>query len=273
VTDHAANGAPRPEAVAWVLGGAKPAWVVDVTAWESDFDPWEDHTLVDSQGFVVHTIELVEAPGYVVPITFSACRDDLSKPYEVTLDIEVRITAGANIRRVTCEPRRTRVLKGSRWPLQGMSEFEHLGEIQERAPTLKREALAHAAMPSARPHIDEMGYHVDVVLPQLERRKQRRKRTSTYERDLMRHFYAQALADSEVVTRDDQLRFVFEKLSEAAPETWFYVDDDSRSTADYKRLRDFLNEMDDELERVGARGRLPSLEPGSFVLPASWLND
>ena len=195
---------------------------MEVTARETDFDPWEDATLVDSEGFVVHTIELEDAPDYVVPITFSACYDDPRLPVEVTLEIEVRLSAGVILRRVIAEPRPASLVHGSAWPSDGMSEYAYVGDFKVATPTLTRDALAHAAMPRSRPHYDEMGYHAVEVTRTLV--VHREPRLSSYERDLMRHHYARALASPECTAKQDRTAFVHDALIKEMPGRWSGAD-------------------------------------------------
>ena len=214
--------------------------MVDVTARPSDFDPWEDMTLVGRDGFVLHTIGLADAAGYVVPITFEACYEDPASPYDVTLEIEVRISAGVIVREVRIVPKRARTFPSAVWRLQGMSEAEHIGEIHVPTTSLTREAQAHAAMPAARPHVDEMGYHAETVLA-LFPKERRKPRKSSYERDLMRHYYADALKQPNAATKRATYAYMYEKLNEKLPEQFPYTDDDRRG-ADYMRLRVFFDE-------------------------------
>lgn len=262
---HKPNSAQVTAGAVDGLGAAKPTWVVDVFARESDFDPWEDHSLIDADGFVHHTIELADAPNYVVPITFKASCDDSGYPTEVTLEIEVRRSAGAFIRSITLDPRRAKTLPGSAWPMQGMAEYEHVGaQPALPVPRLLREALAYAAMPRERQHVDEMGYHAEHVMGLLQ--SKRAPRISAYERDLMRHFYAETMKDPRCKTKQDRLHAVYEKLNQVLPDEWPWTGSGARRTADYSRLRPFFDEMEAELERIGSR----TLEPGSFKLPDGW---
>jgi hypothetical protein len=241
----------------------RTTWVVDVSARPSDFDPWEDATLIDSDGRVLHTIELENARDYVVPITFDACWDDPDYPAEVTLEVEVGISAGAVVRSIRIDPRPAKTREGySAWPLQGMSSYERLGRLPELpVPSLLREALAHAAMPRSRPLISEMGWHAVDLLQILP--IGRAPRLPNIERERIWHYYAQAIADTNLMTELDQREWIFKKLHEENPEVWRYSEG-NRSTADYDRLRSFLDEAEAKLERVGSR----SLEPGSFTLPS-----
>lgn len=271
--DCAKDAASEPQS-ADGLGVPKPTWVVDVAAWmpewagkgpvpvdyfvrPADFDPWEDQTLVDRDGRVIHTIGLAEAPEYVVPITFEACLDDPSLPCEVILDVEVSVSTGAIVRDLRMPPKKAKGVDASAWPLQAASKYEHVGEVPKLpVERFRREAVAHAAMPRSRPHVDEMGYHVETVLPLLKAR--RAPRISSYERDVMRHYYALALRRDDF-TKDDRLSFILRGLNEVFPD---------RARFNAARLRPFVKEMDAELDRVG-----PLQLPENHSLPAGWASD
>lgn len=223
---------------------------------------FDDGVLVEPDGTIPHVIELKDAPGYVVPIEFDACCDDPSNPYEVTLHVLVGITSGVVTQGFRVDARSSEITSARPWPLQSVSPYEHLGTIEIQKPTLERLALAHAAMPIAMPLIGEMGWHVEALLNLLPER--RAPIRSNAERNLIRRFYAETLADPDLREKTEQRIYIHAKLVEHLPEQW-------QADGDSSRLRPLLEECDAELERAGGWSSF-KLQPGSFTLPDGWLD-
>lgn len=260
---HDANDARDDLGLASGLETAKPGiWVIEPQPLLGVFEPAAladpYFQMVGTDGIVLHTTELDGAEGYVVPMSYIAWYDDPAYPFELRLEIDAEDQM-VPLLRAGFEPRTVR-LSASKWPLSRPVRRWVGSQPTTHWPKLQREALAYAAMPRERPHIDEIGYHAAEVLPLL--RQRREPRITPEQRDLMRRAYIEALTQPELRTKEERLTYVQDRLSEEWPDHW-------PASGWYRRLQPVAHEMDVELERAGELESF-QLQPGSFTLPDGW---
>jgi hypothetical protein len=233
------------------LSTAKRHWEVEVVDRDRPPDSIEIPP-VTPDGRIVEDIPLEDAPGYVVPRSFdAACQDDPVLPADVTLQVDVTITRGPIVVGVHLTPRREP--RPTRWPLAQIPAQEWIGFVNLPLPQLLREALAHAAMPAARPMIDELGWHAQALLETLPAR--RKPRITVEDRELVLHYYALTLTDNRYSTESERLAAVWQKLFQDNPERW-------PSLTSVKRVG---REAAQALDRAGGPF---TLQPGTWKLPS-----
>jgi hypothetical protein len=201
---------------------------------------------------VPDAVELVDAPGYVVPRRFEAVVNDLGYPVLIRLQIRVDSRGRPVEPWVVLEPRVDRTPElvdlndgdtwRAAWRERRGAPYLHVGSIPELpVPRLLRDALAFAAMPSDQPLLSEMGLHVDSVATAIGGK--RAPRVSHHERAVMRSAVRGA---PEGAPKHEEREHVHSVLAETFPYRWKRDDRDDRKTPDYDRLRPHLRNLERE---------------------------